>query len=246
ATSVDVGGLFSTTTIDHAEAIDQLVIEAGAGDDVISAGNGLATLIQLTIDGGAGNDTLQFNGSNIGEDMVLSANGSHAVLTRNVGAITMDLHGMETVNIAALGGVDNMTIGDMTGTGVRQVNVDLAPVGGGDDNSADTVTIAGSAAGDSFGFTVQTAGPAIVKGLGGEQVAVDHMGVGDRLAIDGGAGDDSVTANGTGGDDVIGIARDGTASIAVFSGNGPIVDVTNVEHLLVQGGAGNDTITGQN
>ena len=31
---------------------------AGGGDDVITAGNGLASLTQLTIDGGAGNDTL--------------------------------------------------------------------------------------------------------------------------------------------------------------------------------------------
>ena len=36
---------------------ENLVINAGGGDDTITAGNGLASLIQLTIDGGAGNDT---------------------------------------------------------------------------------------------------------------------------------------------------------------------------------------------
>src|SRR6185436_1452418 len=97
---------------------------------------------------------------------------------------------------------------------------------------------------DAFAFAVPT-GSAAINGLG-VQVVVDNMGVGDRLAIDGGAGNDSVTANGTSADDVINIARDGTVSIAVFSGNGPIVDVTNVEHLIIQGGAGNDTLTGQN
>src|SRR4051794_6128656 len=35
---------------------ENLVINANGGDDVITAGNGLATLISLTIDGGAGND----------------------------------------------------------------------------------------------------------------------------------------------------------------------------------------------
>ncbi|HEY1289992.1 MAG TPA: calcium-binding protein, partial [Burkholderiales bacterium] len=268
SSSADNGGVTLTS-------VERIVVSAGAGDDVVDAsalpagratleirgGQGNDRLIGSTgddtfvwnpgdgsdsVEGNSGNDTLQFNGSEVSENMALSANGSHALLTRNVGSITMDLHGVESVNIAALGGVDNIAIGDMTGTGVKQVNVDLAATGGGDDNSADSVTITGSTADDSFDFTVPTTGQAIVEGLGGEQVAVDHMGVGDRVVIDGAAGNDSVTAHGTSGDDVIGIARDGTNSIAVFSGNGPIIDVTNVEHLLVQGGAGNDTLAAQN
>jgi len=268
ATSAESGSVTLT-------GVEHIVVSAGDGDDVVDAsglpagrasleingGRGNDRLIGSTgndtfvwnpgdgsdiVEGNAGNDTLQFNGSNAAENMALSASGSHALLTRNVGAITMDLHGVETVNIAALGGVDNITIGDMTGTGVKQVNVDLAATGGGDDNSADIVTLAGSAADDSFHFNVPTAGPAIVEGLGGEQVAVDHMGVGDRVVIDGGTGNDSVTASGTGGDDDIGIARDGTNNVAVFAAGGQVIDVTNVEHLLVQGGAGNDTISGQN
>ncbi|HEY4891473.1 MAG TPA: calcium-binding protein, partial [Reyranella sp.] len=37
---------------------ENLVLNANGGDDVITAGNGLANLIHLTIDGGAGNDTI--------------------------------------------------------------------------------------------------------------------------------------------------------------------------------------------
>lgn len=37
---------------------ESLVLNANGGDDVVTAGNGLATLIQLTIDGGTGNDTI--------------------------------------------------------------------------------------------------------------------------------------------------------------------------------------------
>src|SRR5262249_43669451 len=37
---------------------ENLVVNANGGDDTISAGNGLANLIQITMDGGAGNDTL--------------------------------------------------------------------------------------------------------------------------------------------------------------------------------------------
>src|SRR4051812_13352913 len=37
---------------------ESLVLNANGGDDVISAGNGLSTLIQLTVDGGTGNDRI--------------------------------------------------------------------------------------------------------------------------------------------------------------------------------------------
>src|SRR6185295_424282 len=37
---------------------ENLVLNANGGNDVITAGNGLASLIQLTLDGGAGNDTI--------------------------------------------------------------------------------------------------------------------------------------------------------------------------------------------
>jgi len=301
ATSVVISGLAATTTIDHTDAaLDRLVINASGGDDVVSAGNGLSTRVQLTIDGGAGNDTitgsdgndqliggdgndtitggrgndtaqlgagddtfvwnpgdgsdivegnagtdtLQFNGSNAAEDMALLASGSHALLTRNVAAITMDLHGVENVNIAALGGADNITIGDMTGSGVKQIHVDLGAFGGADDGAADVVSVGFTTGDDAINFNVQP-GPAVINSLGGAQVFVDHQGVGDRFAIDGGAGNDSVTANGTGGDDVISLAFDGTG-VAVFAEGGQAVSVTNVEQLLVKGGAGNDTIVGQN
>jgi Ca2+-binding RTX toxin-like protein len=277
--------------------VEQLLIKGGAGNDTLSASNGIATLTNLTLDGGTGNDTilggdgndillggdgndfvdgnrgndvaslgagndvfgwdpgdgsdtvegnggidtLQFNGSNVGEEMVLSASGSHAILTRNVAAITMDLHGMENVNIRALGGTDNITVGDLRGTDVNQVHVDLAPIGGGDDNAADTVTVALTADNDALGFAV---GTSALNGLGA-QVFVENQGVGDRFVIDGGEGIDTVTASGSGGDDTIGIAFDGTG-VAVFTPGSSAISVSNVEQLLVKGGDGNDTIVGQN
>ncbi len=49
----DVGGV----TMDI-NGVENIVINASGGDDVIVAGNGLASLTTLTIDGGAGNDTI--------------------------------------------------------------------------------------------------------------------------------------------------------------------------------------------
>ena len=53
-----------------------------------------------TVEGQGGNDALDFNGSNIGENIDVSANGSRVRLTRNVAAITMDLDGIERVERA--------------------------------------------------------------------------------------------------------------------------------------------------
>src|SRR5262249_1539525 len=150
--------------------------------------------------------------------MTLSANGSHAILTRNVANITMDLSGIEIVNIQALGGADNIAIGDMSGTGVKEIHVDLGANGGGDDGAADVVSLGFTAGDDVIDFTPQS-GPAIITAPGGTQVFVDHQGIGDRFVIDGGAGNDSATAHGTGGDDIISLASDGFG-VAVFSAGG--------------------------
>ncbi len=51
--------------------------------------------------------------------MSLTANGSQAVLLRDVASIRMDLDGGEQVSVRALGGADNVTVGDLSGTDVR-------------------------------------------------------------------------------------------------------------------------------
>ena len=95
----------------------------GAGDDtfVWNPGDG-----SDTVEGQGGNDTLQFNGANVNENIDLSANGSRLRLFRDVGNVTMDVNGVEQVNVDALGGADTITVNDLTGTGVTEVNIDLA------------------------------------------------------------------------------------------------------------------------
>ena len=55
---------------------ENLVLHANGGDDVITAGNGLASLISLTLDGGAGNDTIT---GGDGADMLLGGDGNDVV-----------------------------------------------------------------------------------------------------------------------------------------------------------------------
>ena len=84
------------------------------------------------VEGQAGVDTLVFNGANMAENIDISANGGRVRLFRDVGNVTMDLNGVEHINLNALGGADNVIVNDLSGTGVTQVNINLARHGGGD------------------------------------------------------------------------------------------------------------------
>ena len=56
---------------------ENLVLHANGGDDIITAGNGLAGLIQLTLDGGAGNDTIT---GGDGNDTLIGGDGNDVVV----------------------------------------------------------------------------------------------------------------------------------------------------------------------
>ena len=59
-----------------------------------------------------------FNGSNAGEDFVVSADGERVRLFRNIAAVDMDVAGVEHVVVNARGGADLVTVNDLTGSGV--------------------------------------------------------------------------------------------------------------------------------
>src|SRR3984957_9839205 len=231
---------------------ESLVLHAGGGDDVITAGNGLASLISLTLDGGAGNDTitggdgadqltggtgndivaggrgndtaslgdgddtfvwnpgdgsdtvfggtgsdtLLFNGANVNEKISIAANGGGFTFTRDVANITMNVSQVETIEFTARGGADTITIGDLTGTGVKAVNVDLAstPGSGTGDGAADSVTVNGTGNNDVISIT--GAGTAVsVTGLPATVNINGAEGANDRLIVDAGAGNDTINAS---------------------------------------------------
>jgi Ca2+-binding RTX toxin-like protein len=223
----------------------------GAGDDtfVWNPGDG-----SDTVEGQAGNDTLQFNGSNAGENIDISANGSRVRLTRDVANITMDLHGVEGINLAARGSADTITIGDLTGTDLTNLNIDLSGVPGtgmGDGqpdtvivngtNRADTVTIAGDAGSASvLGLAAQVnitgAEPGtdrlVVNMLGGDDVmtASDLSASGISLTASGGDGND-ILIGGAGDDTLIGDAGD---DILIGGPGQDILDGGTGDNLLIQ------------
>src|SRR5262247_581866 len=187
----------------------------GAGDDVFQWDPGDGSDI---VEGEAGTDTLVFNGANINERMDISANGERARLTRDIGNITMDLNGVEHIQLNARGDVDTITVNDLTGTDVKQVAIDLAatPGSGQGDGAADSVTVNGTAGDDRI--TVASSGASVVvNGLAAKVTIAGAEGANDSLTIDGLAGNDSINAS------------------ALNPGQ---------INLTINGGAGNDTITG--
>ena len=133
-------------------------IIGGRGSDTLIGGDGDDTFVwnpgdgSDVVEGQGGHDTLQFNGANVNENIDLSANGSRLRLSRDVGNVTMDVNGVEQVNVVALGGADTITVNDLSGTDVTGVNLDLAgtPGSGTGDGQADTVIVNGTAGDDAI------------------------------------------------------------------------------------------------
>jgi hypothetical protein len=166
----------------------------GAGDDtfVWDPGDG-----SDTIEGQDGTDRMLFNGANIAEKIELSANGNRLRFVRDIANVTMDTHGVERVDFNALGGPDVVTVNDLTGTDVNDVNVDLAGTLGGatGDGQADRVVVNATHSDQAIDASGD---PSEVKVSGlAPTVAIFHPEIrNDRLEINTLAGTDTVNSAG--------------------------------------------------
>jgi Ca2+-binding RTX toxin-like protein len=204
----------------------------GAGDDtfVWDPGDG-----SDTIEGQSGADTMLFNGANVSEQVNLSANGNRLTFFRDPGRVTMDTAGIERVDFDALGGADLVTINDLTGTDVRDVNVDLSGTLGGatGDGQADSVIIDGTNGNDTINVSGDASGVA-VSGLAA-LVAIQHQEPNDGLAVNGLGGNDAISAAAL-------AAQAITLTLDGGAGDDTIAGGQAIETLL--GGDGNDSIDG--
>ena len=171
-------------TVDGGRGTDTEIL--GQGDDVAAWDPGEGNDI---IDGGRGLDTLTFNGSNGNEKFALAASSSHAVFTRDLGNIRMDLDGVEALHLATLGGVDQVTLHDVHATDLTQAAIDLS-TGETGDGQADTVTVEGSAGADHVDVTAD-GGAVDVTGLALTTRVTGSEGF-DQLQVNTGEGNDSV------------------------------------------------------
>jgi Ca2+-binding RTX toxin-like protein len=215
-------------------------VTGGRGNDVALLGSGSDTFIwnpgdgSDIVEGQGGFDTLVFNGSSAGEHMDISANGERARLFRDVGAVTMDLNGIEKIQVAALGSADTITVNDLSGTSVKQVAIDLAATGGTGDGQPDTVIVNGGA-GNKHINIASSGTKTTVSGLSAE-VTIDHAeGANDTLMVDGRDGNDVIDAS----------ALDATQlRLTVDGGDGNDTIIGSAGNDLLAGGDGNDTVTG--
>jgi hypothetical protein len=166
----------------------------GTGDDtfVWDPGDG-----SDAVEGQRGADTMLFNGAGGDEQVELSANGKRLEFVRTQGNITMDTAGIESVDFNALGGADDVTVNDLTGTDVTSLNVDLAGTLGGatGDGKADSVIVNATNGNDS----IDVSGDADVVKVGGlaPTIKILHPEVAnDRLEIATLAGTDAVNTIG--------------------------------------------------
>jgi Ca2+-binding RTX toxin-like protein len=232
----------------------------GAGDDRFIWGPGDDN---DTIEGQTGVDTLEFNGANASENFDISANGGRVRFIRDVASVTMDLNDVERIQLQALGGFDNITINDLSGTDLKLVAIDLAGTIGGatGDGKADSVTENATAGNDVISIGL-AAGDVSVTGLAAQVTIAEAEIANDRLLINGLGGDDKISAaalpaatiqvtldGGIGNDTLTGnagnnflIGGDGNDTLNGGAGN----DTLNGEDGkdTINGGAGNDTVTG--
>jgi len=160
----------------------------GEGDDVVDwlPGDG-----SDLVEGGEGRDILLFVGSNASEKVDISANNQRLRFFRDIGGITMDCDGIEKVIFNALGGNDQTNVGDLTGTKVTNVAVDLFATS---DIDGDVVTVNGTAANDTITVAGGDAG-VNVTGLAAEVSVVGARNGGDKLDVNALAGEDTINAS---------------------------------------------------
>ena len=226
---------------------ENLILNANGGDDVITAGNGLATLIKLTIDGGAGNDTIT---GGDGADTLLGGDGNDTVI------------GGRGDDVALLGAGDDVFIwnpGDGSDTVEGQAGVDTLDFRGA--NIAENINI--SANGERVLFSRDVAN--ITMDLNGvEKIAFSALGGADKVTVNdltytgvtevdidlsaGGVGDgsaDTVVVNATDGNDTIQVLGSGTA--VTVTGLAALINIAGSEGandaLVLKSGAGDDIIS---
>ncbi|HEU4842498.1 MAG TPA: calcium-binding protein, partial [Ilumatobacteraceae bacterium] len=178
-----------------------------------------------TLEGQEGSDELVFFGANVSENVDIVANGGRVLFVRNIASVTMDLDDVESVDYRALGGADNVVVGDLSGTDLTQADIDLRGPDGGGDGAADAITVNGTQGADAFGAS---------GGAGG----IDVTGLQARVAVYAPEqANDRLTLNALGGDDVADASLLQADGIQLSLNGGLGVD-------LLRGGQGDDLANG--
>jgi Ca2+-binding RTX toxin-like protein len=224
-------------------------LKGGAGNDLITgfAGNDRALMGggndvfiwnvgdgNDTIEGGLGSDTLRFFADGKSEFLEVLANGTRAQVSRSIDGALVDFNDVERVDLRARGGSDIINIGNLAGTDVQQVAIDLAGATPGvGDGVMDGVNLYGRNGKDVVNVALVN-NRLTVTGLAA-QVTVANADATDVVFIDGQGGNDVINASTLAGGHVD-LRLNGAAGNDLITGS--------KGNDLLNGGTGNDTIAG--
>jgi Ca2+-binding RTX toxin-like protein len=229
------------------------VLFGGGGNDVLIGGAGNDTFVLnaanleaglTTVEGGDGSDTLQLTA--VGGNVNLSTDGTRVLLSNLFAGF--DAGGIERVDIAGSQGADTVTINDLTGTSVTEVNIDLGNFDGQPDNvivngtaGNDNMLVSGSdGVVDPFGRITRPAGVS-VSGLAA-QVNITGADATDRLTVNGLGGDDTIRASRLQAN-VIQLTEDGGDGNDMLIGSqGDDILIGGPGRNVLSGGGGHDTL----
>jgi Ca2+-binding RTX toxin-like protein len=216
------------------------LVDGGDGNDVAYLGDGDDVFVwnpgddNDTVEGQDGFDALRFNGANVAEEIIISANGERVLFSRNIATVTMDLNDVEGIDFNALGGADIITVNDLSGTDVTEVNLNLAASDGTGDASVDNVIVNGTN-GDDVALVFGDSSGVSTFGLSTQVNITGAESINDRLTVNALAGDDVVEASG--------LAATGI-QLTGDGGNGADVLVGGDGNDVLLGGPGDDVLLG--
>jgi Ca2+-binding RTX toxin-like protein len=157
----------------------------------------------------------------------------------------MDLYGIEQLNLNALGGADTITINDLTGTSLKQLNIDLAspPGSGTGDGQPDTVIVNGTNGNDVVNVAGNASGVSVI-GLFATVNIRGAESANDRLIVNALGGDDVVTASALSADALLFAADGGAGNYVLIGGDGNDTLLGGTGDDILVGGPGDDVLDG--
>ncbi|MFL6005719.1 MAG: beta strand repeat-containing protein [Gaiellaceae bacterium] len=216
------------------------LVNGGDGNDVALMGGGDDTFVwnpgddNDTLEGQAGFDRMLFNGANISENIDIAANGVRVRFFRDIANVTMDLNDVEDIDFRALGGADRVTVNDLSGTDVTEINTDLAGTGGAGDAATDNVIVNGSNGDDVIVVAGDASGVAVM-GLAAQVNVVGAEAANDMLTVNALDGDDVIEASGV---------AVGAIQLTLDGGNADDVLIGGSGDDVLRGGPGDDVLLG--
>ena len=225
------------------------LFNGGDGDDTALMGDGDDVFVwnpgddNDTLEGQAGFDSMLFNGANVAEQINIFANGGRVLFTRDIANVVMDLNDVEGIDFNALGGADTITVHDLSGTDVTEIDLNLAGAGGVGDAAADNVIVQGTN-GDDVALVVGDAAGTSVLGLAAQVNLTGGESASDKVTVNALAGDDVVEASGMAATAVQLVADGGTGSDVLIGGDGNDVLLGGDGDDVLVGGLGIDVLDG--